>query len=109
MWVTFTLSFLNFRISQVELKQQIESLSEELKRISESNVDKELDLDVYVKKLMNVKHKVTVVSNILQNSEERLLKLQQNISKDSTSHKALLETTETSQATQAEPDSSAIQ
>lgn len=53
------------RISQVELKQQIEVLSEELKKISESQ-ECILDIDVYVRKLVNAKLKVTVVSNILQ-------------------------------------------
>jgi hypothetical protein len=57
--------FLLDRISQVELKQQIEVLSEELKKISESQ-ECLLDIDVYVRKLVNAKLKVTVVSNILQ-------------------------------------------
>jgi hypothetical protein len=53
------------RISQVELKQQIEILSEELKKISESQ-QCPLDIDQYIRKLINAKLKVTVVSNILQ-------------------------------------------
>jgi hypothetical protein len=48
------------------LKQQIEVLSEELKKISESQQCL-LDIDVYVRKLLNAKLKVTVVFNILQN------------------------------------------
>jgi len=60
------------RISQVELKQQIEVLSEELKKISESQQCL-LDIDVYVRKLLNAKLKVTVVSNILQNVQVKLV------------------------------------
>ncbi|KAK6618704.1 hypothetical protein RUM43_013095 [Polyplax serrata] len=79
------------RISQVELKQQIESLSEELKRINGVSSENDFDLEDYVKKLVNVKHKLTVISNILQSSEERLLKLQQNIAKDVNSQRGQLE------------------
>jgi hypothetical protein len=60
------------RISQVELKQQIEVLSEELKKISDSQQCL-LDIDVYVRKLLNAKLKVTVVSNILQNVQVMLV------------------------------------
>lgn len=63
--------FLLDRISQVELKQQIEVLSEELKKISESQ-ECILDIDVYVRKLVNAKLKVTVVSNILQAVQVKL-------------------------------------
>jgi hypothetical protein len=59
------------RISQVELKQQIEVLSEELKKISESQ-QCPLDIDLYVRKLINAKLKVTVVSNILQSAQVKL-------------------------------------
>lgn len=56
------------RISQLELKQCIESLTEELKKVSESQ-QTTVDLDAYVKKLINAKHRVTVLSNILQNAQ----------------------------------------
>nr|CAD7410237.1 unnamed protein product [Timema cristinae] len=58
------------RISQVELKQQIESLSNELKKISEVQ-QCPLEFDLYVRKLLNAKLKVTVVSNILQTAQMR--------------------------------------
>jgi hypothetical protein len=54
------------------LKQQIEVLAEELKKISESQ-QCILDIDVYVRKLINAKLKVTVVSNILQNVQVMLV------------------------------------
>lgn len=59
------------RISQVELKQQIEVLSEELKKISESQ-QCPLDIELYIRKLINAKLKVTVVSNILQTVQVKL-------------------------------------
>lgn len=81
----------NFRISQIELKQCIESLTEELKKISESQ-QTQVDLDAYVKKLINAKHRVTVLSNILQNAQDRLNKVHQSIERETVKRKALLET-----------------
>lgn len=78
------------RISQVELKQQIEVLSEELKKISESQ-ECILDIDMYVRKLVNAKLKVTVVSNILQAVQDRLNKVHQQIAKEQSRRRALLE------------------
>uniref|UniRef100_A0A2A4JBY6 Methyltransferase HEMK2 n=1 Tax=Heliothis virescens TaxID=7102 RepID=A0A2A4JBY6_HELVI len=59
------------RISQLELKQQIESLNEELQNVREA-LNNHPDLDPYVKKLISCKHKVTVVLNVLQASQDRL-------------------------------------
>nr|CAD7603001.1 unnamed protein product [Timema genevievae] len=77
-------------ISQVELKQQIESLSDELKKISEVQ-QCPLELDLYVRKLLNAKLKITVVSNILQTAQERLNKVHQMIARESARRKTLLE------------------
>lgn len=57
--------FLVHRISQVELRQQIDGLADEIKKISDEQ-QCPLDLESYVKKLLNAKRRVTVVSNILQ-------------------------------------------
>lgn len=81
------------RISQLELKQCIESLSEELKKVAESQ-QTSVDLDAYVKKLVNAKHRVTVLSNILQNAQDRLNKIHQSIERETVKRKALLESTE---------------
>ncbi|XP_051175664.1 SNAPIN protein homolog isoform X2 [Leptopilina boulardi] len=78
------------RISQIELKQQIDSLNEELLKISES-LQHPLELDSYVKKLVNAKQKVTIVSNILQTTQERLNKIHQAIEKESAKKRALLD------------------
>ncbi|KFM61679.1 SNARE-associated protein Snapin-like [Stegodyphus dumicola] len=81
-------------ISQKELRQQIESLSEELRQISET-YNSMFDLDVYVKKLMNAKRRVMLVNNILQNAQERLNRLHQSIARETAKRKALLETSPT--------------
>ncbi|GFU23014.1 SNARE-associated protein Snapin [Trichonephila clavipes] len=82
-------------ISQKELRQQIDSLSEELRQISET-YNSMFDLDVYVKKLMNAKRRVMLVNNILQNAQERLNRLHQSIARETAKRKALLETSPTS-------------
>ncbi|KAH0535393.1 SNAPIN protein homolog [Cotesia glomerata] len=78
------------RISQIELKQQIESLTEELVKISEY-LQCPFELDSYVKKLVNAKQRVTVVSNILQTTQERLNKVHDAVEKDTAKRKALLD------------------
>ncbi|XP_072387031.1 SNAPIN protein homolog [Diabrotica undecimpunctata] len=85
------------RISQLELKQCIESLSEELKSISDSQQHSQ-DLDIYVKKLINAKQRVTVLTNVLQNTQERLNKVHANLDKEVLKRKAVLESTEETQA-----------
>lgn len=84
----FTLFFI--RISQLELKQCIESLSEELKKIAESQ-KQTVDLDIYVKKLISAKHRVTVLSNVLQNAQDRLNKVHASIEKETAKRKVFLE------------------
>lgn len=54
----------------MELKQQIESLNEELQKVREA-LNNHPELDPYVKKLIACKHKVTVVLNVLQASQVR--------------------------------------
>lgn len=85
-----TIVFLIFRISQIELKQQIESLTEELLKISEA-LQCPMELDAYVKKLVNAKHKVTIVSNILQTTQERLNKIHQAVERETSRKKSLLD------------------
>lgn len=78
------------RICQIELKQRIESLTEELQRINEV-LQCPLETDSYVKKLINAKHKITIVSNILQSTQERLNKIHQAVEKNTLKRKALLD------------------
>lgn len=52
----------------MELKTQLDSLTEVLNKIQETQ-QRPINLDGYVKKLINVKHKVTVVYNVLQGAQ----------------------------------------
>ncbi|XP_030749656.1 SNAPIN protein homolog isoform X2 [Sitophilus oryzae] len=80
------------RLSQLELKQCIESLSEELKKISEAQKHS-IDLEIYLKKLINAKQRVTVLSNILQTAQERLNKVHMSIDKEIVKRKILVNNT----------------
>jgi len=85
------LNVINTRESQLQLREHIDKLTEELQLLSRIQKPP-IDLDPYVKKLLNCRRKVMLVNSILQNTEERLSKLQQNISKEISRKKALAET-----------------
>uniref|UniRef100_A0A8C7VSQ8 Biogenesis of lysosome-related organelles complex 1 subunit 7 n=1 Tax=Oncorhynchus mykiss TaxID=8022 RepID=A0A8C7VSQ8_ONCMY len=51
-----------------------------------------LDLDPYVKKLLNARRRVVLVNNILQNAQERLRRLNHNVAKETVRRKTMLET-----------------
>ncbi|XP_060125634.1 SNARE-associated protein Snapin [Zootoca vivipara] len=78
------------RQSQVELREHIDSLATELCRINEDQ-KVALDLDPYVKKLLNARRRVVLVNNILQNAQERLRRLSHGIAKETARRKAMLE------------------
>ncbi|XP_035723454.1 SNAPIN protein homolog isoform X2 [Vespa mandarinia] len=78
------------RICQIELKQRIESLTDVLTRINEA-LQSPFETDSYVKKLINAKQKITVVSNILQTTQERINKLHQAVERNTAKRKALLD------------------
>jgi len=78
------------RQSQVELCQNIESLAEDLRKASEQK-HAPIDLDPYLKKLSNARRRVMLVSNILQNLQERLGKLHFSVSKETLIRRALLD------------------
>ncbi|KAG8004985.1 SNARE-associated protein Snapin [Nibea albiflora] len=50
-----------------------------------------LDLDPYVKKLLNARRRVVLVNNILQNAQERLRRLNHNVAKETARRKTMLE------------------
>ncbi|MBN3315869.1 SNAPN protein, partial [Atractosteus spatula] len=52
-----------------------------------------LDLDPYVKKLLNARRRVVLVNNILQNAQERLRRLNHSVAKETARRKTMLETT----------------
>ncbi|XP_013415783.1 SNARE-associated protein Snapin [Lingula anatina] len=78
------------RQSQVDLRQQIDSLAEDLRKVSDAQ-QVPVELEPYVKKLNNARRRVMLVNNIIQNAQERLGKLQQNISKETSRRKTLLQ------------------
>lgn len=94
------------RLSQLELKNELDSLIEELKKIQDIQ-QVPVELDAYVKKLINVKHKVTVVSNVLQGAQDRLNRLHQLVDKEKLKRRALLDSELTTSASnlnlEAEP------
>lgn len=64
-------------------------MSEELKKVQDSQ-QTTIDLDVYVKKLINAKQRVIVIANILQNAQERLNKVHMSIDKETLKRKIIL-------------------
>ncbi|KAM4549810.1 SNARE-associated protein Snapin [Fundulus diaphanus] len=78
------------RESQVELREHIDNLATELYRINEHQ-KVVLDLDPYVKKLLNARRRVVLVNNILQNAQERLRRLNHNVAKETARRKTMLE------------------
>ncbi|KXJ08795.1 SNARE-associated protein Snapin [Exaiptasia diaphana] len=80
----------NVRQSQVELRTQIDALTEDLHKLQELQ-EIPLDLEPYVKKLMNSRRRIMLVNNILQNAQERLGRLHQSVTKETAKRKALLD------------------
>lgn len=81
---------MNTRKSQLLLRENIDKLTVELQTLA--SVQKPpIDLDPYVKKLLVCRRKVTIVNSVLQNTQERLNKLQQNIIRDINRKKTLAE------------------
>lgn len=78
------------RTSQLELRLQIEALVTELGKISTEQLTA-VPLDTYTKKLIDAQQKISIVGNILQTTQERLARLQQNITKETNRRKSLLE------------------
>lgn len=76
--------------SQAKLHAQLDTLLVEIKKIQETQ-KASVDLTDYVRKLINVKHKVTLVTNILQGTQDRLGKLHQQIDKEKLRRRTLLD------------------
>ncbi|NXL03049.1 SNAPN protein, partial [Mesembrinibis cayennensis] len=71
-------------------RERASALSPELCRINEDQ-KVALDLDPYVKKLLNARRRVVLVNNILQNAQERLRRLNHSVAKETVRRKAMLE------------------
>lgn len=78
------------RESQTELKVQLESLLKQLQEI-EASQDQMPEFSGKVKELINIKHKVSVITNVLQTTQERLVGLHQLIEKEEARRRNLLE------------------
>jgi len=78
------------RQAQSELKDQIDTLSAELKKISEQQACP-IDLETYITKLNNSKKRVVVVQNILGSAQDRLNKVHQNCLRETARRRTLLE------------------
>ncbi|KAG8430712.1 hypothetical protein GDO86_020094 [Hymenochirus boettgeri] len=69
--------------------QHIDSRSELCKINEDQKVA--LDLDPYVKKLLNARRRVVLVNNILQNAQERLRRLNHSVAKESARRRAMVD------------------
>uniref|UniRef100_T1GC44 Methyltransferase small domain-containing protein n=1 Tax=Megaselia scalaris TaxID=36166 RepID=T1GC44_MEGSC len=78
------------RDSQQELKVQLESLLKQLQEI-EASQDQMPEFSGKVKELINIKHKVSVITNVLQTTQERLINLHQLIEKEEAKRRNLLD------------------
>ncbi|XP_055854734.1 SNAPIN protein homolog [Episyrphus balteatus] len=78
------------RAAQAELKIQLDALADQLKEIEKAQATIP-EFSDKVKELINVKHKVTVIANILTTSQERLNNLHKLIDKEQERRAALLE------------------
>lgn len=81
---------LDVRESQLNLREHIDKLTADLQKLMEEQKPP-IDLDVYVKKLINCRRKVVVVNSVLNNAHERLNKLQQNIIRETNKKKSTLD------------------
>ncbi|XP_003729238.2 SNARE-associated protein Snapin [Strongylocentrotus purpuratus] len=66
------------RESQVELRQRIEELDDALRELCKEK-SAPIDLDLYVKKLANCKRRIATVNNIVQNAQDRVMKLDDKV------------------------------
>uniref|UniRef100_A0A336LNU9 Biogenesis of lysosome-related organelles complex 1 subunit 7 n=1 Tax=Culicoides sonorensis TaxID=179676 RepID=A0A336LNU9_CULSO len=69
----------NTRLQQYDLQRQLQKTLSECYRLSRRDDRNNQDIEAYVTKLINIKHKVTVILNVLQNSQERLNNLHRQI------------------------------
>lgn len=78
------------RSTQNILKQNLNTLSTKLKTIDKLQ-QTPAPLDEYVRKLINVKHKVTVLFNVLNGAQDRLNRIRSQIELEHSRRKAIME------------------
>jgi len=77
---------------QLDLRLKIEEVANELQRIAEEQpVD--VDLDPYIDRLINTKRRVVLVSNIVQNIQDRLDRLHRNVAREAAKKQSTLQRT----------------
>jgi len=69
------------RQSQVELRAHIDNLAEDLRRISDCRVVP-IDLEPYVKKLLNTRRRIVAVASTLQTVQERVNKVNYYVNRE---------------------------
>lgn len=69
----------NTRLEQYNLQRHLQKTLSECYKLSRRDDRNNQDIEFYVTKLINIKHKVTVILNVLQNSQERLNRLHRKI------------------------------
>jgi len=69
------------RQSQVELRAHIDNLAEDLRRISDCRVVP-IDLEPYVKKLLNTRRRILALANLLQTVQDRVNKVNYYVTRD---------------------------
>uniref|UniRef100_A0A8D0L3J8 Biogenesis of lysosome-related organelles complex 1 subunit 7 n=1 Tax=Sphenodon punctatus TaxID=8508 RepID=A0A8D0L3J8_SPHPU len=76
-----------------QLDSHVHAVRVNLRELCRINEDQRvaLDLDPYVKKLLNARRRVVLVNNILQNAQERLRRLNHSVAKETVRRKALLD------------------
>jgi len=87
------------REAQIELRDQIDLLAAELKKISEQQASP-IDLESYITKLGNSKKRVLVVQNVLASAQDRLNKVHQSCLRETNRRRNQLEASPSSEINQ---------
>lgn len=82
------------RQSQVELRAHIDNLAEDLRRISDCRVVP-IDLDPYIKKLLNTRRRILAVANLLQTVQDRVNKVNYYVTRDKTKKNQMIKASTT--------------
>jgi len=82
------------RQSQVELRAHIDNLAEDLRRISDCRVVP-IDLEPYIKKLLNTRRRILAVANLLQTVQDRVNKVNYYVNRDKTKKKQIIKASTT--------------
>ncbi|XP_055308901.1 SNAPIN protein homolog [Sitodiplosis mosellana] len=78
------------RLAQQELSEQLDSLIAQLRSIEDIQQTSP-EFDTYVHKLINVKHKVTVIYSILQGAQDRLNRIHKQVEREKLKRRSILD------------------